>query len=165
MVVLSSDRVRKEQAGLNPETPAGADYQAGIYSPEHTRATYHLMLQRAELLMGRGESVVLDASWVDVAERERAAAVADRTHAELVPLRCELDPATAAERIRRRTGISDADERIATRLRQATAPWPGSTTIDTGRTPEECASRACARIRPGPGPETLLRRRPRMAPD
>jgi hypothetical protein len=63
MVVLSSDRIRKELAGLDPETAAASALHSGIYDTTHTARTYAEMLRRARLLLELGESVVLDASW------------------------------------------------------------------------------------------------------
>lgn len=166
MVVLSSDRLRKEAAGLDPHTAAGADFGSGIYSPARTRATYADMLRRADLLLRRGESVVLDASWTDELERDLAVSLAGTAHAHLVQLRCELDADAAAHRIRdRRSDISDADEQVAARMRRQEVPWPGSTPVDMRRSPAECADRACAAIRPGTGRTPLLRHRPLMEPD
>jgi len=101
-VLLSSDRLRKELAGLPPQTPAPAEYGAGIYTSEHNQRCYAELLHRAGELLGRGESVVLDASWIRGADRARAAAVAAATSSELVSFRCTLPAATAAERIARR---------------------------------------------------------------
>lgn len=164
MVVLSSDRLRKEAAGIDPERHAAADFGAGLYCAERTRTTYDTMLHRAELLLRRGESVVLDASWADESERALATAMAARARARLVAVSCHLDVERAAERIRGRTGISDADEQIAVQLRAISAPWPGSIRIDMRPPPGECADRACALIRPGAEAPAMLRRRPQMAP-
>ena len=165
MVVLSSDRLRKEAAGIDPEAGAAAAFGAGIYSPDRTHATYADMLRRADLLLRRGESVVLDASWTDAAERDLAVALARTAHARLVQLRCDLGADAAAERIRGRTGISDADEEVARRLRRREAPWPGSTGVDMRRSPADCAGRACAEVRSYAARTPLLRRRPRLEPD
>lgn len=164
MVVLSSDRLRKEAAGLDPEAGAAADLDSGIYSPGRTRATYADMLRRADLLLRRGESVVLDASWTDAAQRDLAVALAGTAHARLVELRCQLGADAAAARIRGRSGISDADEQVAERMRRREAPWPAATAVDMRRSPAECADRACAVVRPGAPRTPLLRRRPRLAP-
>src|SRR5512147_2981242 len=59
MVLLSSDRVRKEQAGIAPETPAPAPYGQGLYSPARTADVYRDLLRRAGAALTRGESVVL----------------------------------------------------------------------------------------------------------
>lgn len=165
MVVVSSDRLRKEGAGIDPATHAAAEYGAGIYSTARTRATYAAMLRRADLLLHLGESVVLDATWTDESERKYAAATATGADAHLVALRCELDAEAAAARIGDRSGVSDADEHIAEQMRRVDAPWPGSIAIDMRPPPDECADRACAIIRPSEHPVPMLRRRPRMAPD
>lgn len=165
MVVLSSDRLRKEAAGIDPEAGAAAGFGSGIYSPVRTRATYADMLRRADLLLRRGESVVLDASWTDAAQRDLAVDLAGTAHARLVQLRCELGANAAAARIRGRSGISDADEEVAGRMRRREAPWPGSTAVDMRRSPADCADRACAVVRPGAPRAPLLRRRPLMEPD
>jgi aminoglycoside phosphotransferase family enzyme/predicted kinase len=164
MVVIRSDRLRKEAAGLDPATSAAAPYRGGIYTPERTRETYDTMLHRAGLLLRRGESVVLDASWTECEDRTRAAELAEAVGADLVQLQCDLDPATAARRMRDRTDISDADEHVAELMRAARAPWPGGITVDMRRPPQECADQACARIRPGAVHRPMLRRRPRMEP-
>lgn len=165
MVVLSSDRVRKESAGLDPGTSAAAPLGCGIYDAEHTRATYAALMERAALLLGRGESVVLDASWTSAVERERASVLADRVSADLIALRCEVDTETAAARIRLRRDVSDADESVATALRQAADPWPACHAVDTRGSRSAATDQACAVVRPHPPPAALLRRRPYMEPD
>ncbi|HSK59422.1 MAG TPA: AAA family ATPase, partial [Actinomycetospora sp.] len=105
-VLVSSDRVRKELAGRNPADPAAAGYRDGLYRPEHTDATYAALLHRAEELLERGETVVLDASWTDADHRARAAAVAARTSAPLVGLRCDAPRDLADARIRARRGAA-----------------------------------------------------------
>jgi predicted kinase len=54
-VALGSDRLRKELAGIAPDTPAAAEYERGIYHPEWTQRTYAelLALGRADARTGR----------------------------------------------------------------------------------------------------------------
>ncbi|HTW13879.1 MAG TPA: AAA family ATPase [Nocardioides sp.] len=142
-VVISSDRVRKELAGVAAETPASADLWSGIYDAEHTAATYQEMLRRAEMLVARGESVVLDASWTDAGQRRAARNSARSTRSRLVALFCQCDSELAAQRVAARAAvggsISDADERVAAALRAKADPWPHSIVIDTSSTRETCA--------------------------
>src|SRR5690606_1293305 len=70
--VLRTDEVRKELAGLPADRPAGAEVGQGIYGPNSTEATYRELLRRAEVALGLGESVVLDASWTDARWRALA---------------------------------------------------------------------------------------------
>lgn len=152
MVVLSTDRVRKEIAGLDPRTHTPAAFGTGLYSPEHTRATYAAVLERAERLLGRGESVVLDGTWTRAADREGAARLATRTAADLVELRCEVDGATARARLHSRDSISDADDHVTAQLRMEAEPWATSHPIDTSSGLSESTDSACAVIRPHPLP-------------
>lgn len=159
MTTLNSDRLRKEAAGIDPMSSAAGPLGTGIYDAAHTRSTYADLLHRAELLLRRGESVVLDASWTHEMDRRRARAVADLLSTDLVELRCEVNAATASTRVRHRHGISDADTQVAVELRRKTDPWPSSHTIDTSRGIGECVDDACAVIRPYAAPVTLHRRR------
>jgi aminoglycoside phosphotransferase family enzyme/predicted kinase len=147
-VVLSSDRIRKELAGLNPADPAPAGYRAGIYTPEHTRAVYAELIARAELLLGLGESVTLDASWSSAPERAAAEQLAIRTHARLSALQCQAPAEVAAHRMRNRLGPSDADGVLAAAMRADSDPWPEASLIDTSATADTAAQQAVDRIHP-----------------
>jgi aminoglycoside phosphotransferase family enzyme/adenylate kinase family enzyme len=136
MVVLSSDRLRKELAGIDPARHAPAAWQEGIYGPAWTAQTYDELLERATALLGRGESVVLDASWTDPSHRTLVEEAAKATSSTLTVLRCEVALEVAAARIAARDGISDADEMVAARMSRAEKPWRGAVTIDTGNSPE-----------------------------
>ncbi|WGY04519.1 phosphoenolpyruvate synthase [Nocardioides sp. QY071] len=155
MVVLSTDRVRKEIAGIDPTSHAPAPYGAGIYTPEHTRATYAALLDRAQRLLARGESVVLDGTWSHADDRARAAELAARATADLVELRCEIDEATARRRFVTRDSISDADQEVAARMRVDADHWPTSHPIDTGTDLVTSTDQACRLVRPHPLPSAL----------
>ncbi|MGA8211158.1 MAG: AAA family ATPase, partial [Nocardioidaceae bacterium] len=128
LVVLGSDRVRKELAGLDPAASAAAEYGEGIYSYGHTARTYAELLRRADALLARGESVVVDATWTSSTWRERARTVAAGSHSDLVEIRCVVPPTQADARVTaRRAGrqhVSDADAGVATALREAVVAWP-----------------------------------------
>lgn len=129
---LSSDRVRKELAGLSSADSAAADYQSGLYAPEHTDRTYRELADRAAELLTHGESVVLDASWSREQHRELAVDAARRTRSTAVALQCTAPSTTTAERLRHRhRTASDADERVAQSLRGDTDEWPEAIRIDT----------------------------------
>jgi aminoglycoside phosphotransferase family enzyme/predicted kinase len=122
-VVLRSDEVRKELAGVPALTRMAASYGEGIYEAGSTARTYDVLLDRAETALAYGESVVLDASWSDQEVRARARTVARRTDADLAELRC------TAPRRWRRSG-SGAGRRTsttpATPHRRSPQPWPRS---------------------------------------
>jgi aminoglycoside phosphotransferase family enzyme/adenylate kinase family enzyme len=134
MVVLSSDRLRKELAGIDPMVHATAGWQEGIYAPAWTRRTYAELLDRATALLARGESVVLDASWTDPAHRVLVEYVANTTYSNLTVLRCTVAPEVAVARVATRDSISDADEMVAAHMSRAEPAWPGAVTIDTSGT-------------------------------
>ena len=144
-VVLRSDVVRKELAGLDPYEHAPAALGEGLYAREATARTYEELLRRARVALERGESVVLDASWSDARWRADAAHVATATASDLVELRCDVDSSVAEARVDRRRAMhddpSDADRDVAAALRSGAAPWPSATVIDTsGTVPESVAS-------------------------
>lgn len=146
-VLLSSDRLRKELAGIDPLVHLPAGYRQGIYAPAHTERTYQELLRRAGGLLARGESVVVDASWSRGGPRDRARTLARETHSAFFPLRCEVADAVAASRLRSRTGsLSDADPAIAAAMAADAAPWPDAITIDTATQPAEAAAQALRAI-------------------
>lgn len=112
VTLLSSDRLRKELAGIPAEQPAAAAYGEGLYSPEWTNKTYAALLDRASTLLSQGESVVLDATWHDAAQREAALSMAERTYADLVALHCHVpDEVTTTRLATRAPGASDSRRR------------------------------------------------------
>jgi len=130
--LLSSDRLRKELAGVSPQRHAAAPYEQGIYRPEHTERVYAELLHRAETLLALGETVVLDASWHDARHRALAARTADRVHSRLVALRCTAPADLAAARLRDRADtLSDADPAIASAMTAAEDPWPQALPVPT----------------------------------
>lgn len=111
-------------------------YGTGRYTPERVAAVYTALLDAAGQLLGRGESVVLDASWTTAEHRLAARVLAARHHAVCVELRCAVDPRTADARIAARgPSPSDADAAVAARMRAAAAPWPEAVRIDTAGGP------------------------------
>lgn len=152
LVLLGSDRVRKELAGLDPSTPAGSTYATGIYAPEHTERTYDELLRRATVLLGLGESVVLDATWLSAGHRAAARAVARTTCSELVELDCHAPPDLAARRIEARRLVgdlrSDADADVAGRMAAGGDPWPEARLVDTTAALETTAAETVAAVRP-----------------
>jgi aminoglycoside phosphotransferase family enzyme/predicted kinase len=132
-VVLSSDEIRDE---LLPRVAGHADdLHAGRYTQERRQLVYDELLDRARGLLGRGESVVLDASWLERGRRRLARALAVDTRAALTELRTVCSTETARARIRRRQdeGIdpSEATAAIALQLDDEAPPWAHATVIDT----------------------------------
>lgn len=148
--VLSSDRIRKELAGLPAEADARASYGSGLYTPEWTERTYGELLRRATALLAEGESVIADASFTSGWQRTAAATAADKVSADLAGFQCVVSPETAEARLRSRAPRgSDADAGIAARMTAAADPWPGAIVIDTdGSSREQSLRQALAALGP-----------------
>jgi predicted kinase len=119
--VVSSDRVRKELAGLAPETPAPAAFGRGIYTPEWHDRTYAACLERAEKLLFGGKRVIVDASFREARRRLTFLEAALRWGVRPVLLVCAAAEETVQQRMAaRRGGPSDADWAVH---RAAAAAW------------------------------------------
>ena len=138
-VVLRSDEVRKELAGIPTSSPAPAGYREGIYTPAAAVDTYHRMLTLADIALRHGETVILDASWSDARWRDRARLMAGADRADVVELRCTAPAPLASERLLARAAAggdsSDASPAVAAAMAAAEDPWPTATAIDTARDP------------------------------
>jgi aminoglycoside phosphotransferase family enzyme/predicted kinase len=145
--LLRSDEVRKDVTATPHIAHHAHRMGEGIYSEEATRRTYSELLDRAATLLGYGESVILDASWVRAADRGLAASVAAGAFADLVALRCELDASIAAERMRRRetegTDPSDADAAVAKAMAATADPWPEAVAVSTVAPPDDVTRGVC----------------------
>ncbi len=133
--MLGSDELRKELSGVDRETHAFAKPDQGIYKPEVTTETYTTLCDQASVLLQRGESVVLDASWRQSQHREMAREMAEACGAQIIELQCQLDEAIAKERIVRRMAspwtVSDATTEVVDFFTETTEPWPEATHLDT----------------------------------
>jgi predicted kinase len=152
-VVLRSDVIRKEVAGLAPENRAPAGFQAGLYSPEWTERTYGECLRRADELLLEGRRVIVDASFREEAHRLRFIDLAKRRGVPAVWLECQADSDVIRRRLQARRGdASDADWKIH---QGAAARWepPGPKTsrkyhaAETGGSVDEMTQAAIALLR------------------
>ncbi|MGW0041948.1 bifunctional aminoglycoside phosphotransferase/ATP-binding protein [Rhodococcus sp. NPDC003348] len=130
--VLSSDQVRKQLAGVDPRQSCPTEYGHGLYTREMTDRTYTELLGRASELLGRGMSVVLDASWIDPRYTEWAQSVARRTRSELIEIECVAPRSVALERVAGRPrGESDANAEVYDAMAARLRHRPAATRIDT----------------------------------
>lgn len=151
--LLRSDELRKDLAGVPHGTHLPAAPFTDLYAPEITDRMYAELLDRARIALERGDSVILDASWLDGDHRHAAQELATRTHATWHDLCCVLDPCEAEERIRARVLVdadpSDATPEVLRALAARTrTPWPGAQAVDTGRPIAEVLSQAQRLVRP-----------------
>ncbi len=133
--VLRSDEVRKELAGLDPATPAGAPFGRELYRAEMASATYTELIRQARICLANGVSVVLDATFSTSRWRRAARALATETVADLDEVRCVAPPAIAearvAERLTAGSDVSDATAAVARRMAGAEEPWPEALVVET----------------------------------
>lgn len=157
--VLRSDVVRKEIAGLDPLAQMAGPYGKGIYAPRMTRATYTELFARARRLLERGESVIIDASFVEAGFRRQAALTAEGTSSELAALCCEVAPEVAAARLAggRPGDASDATPAVAAAMAARAEPWPEAAAIDTAAGPDEAVRAAATALGLEPAEELWWR--------
>jgi predicted kinase len=147
-VVLSSDEVRRELDVPVAGPAPGVD--EGRYSPEARRAVYDELLDRAELRLRQGESVVLDASWSGAGARRRARAIAHRTSSDLHEVLCTVPRAVAETRITERTlrgtDASEATVAVARSMADRFDTWSDAVVVDTGSPVADVVEAAATRL-------------------
>ena len=151
--VLRSDVVRKELAGLTPETNAAAGQERGIYSAEWSDRTYAECLRRAEELLFEGRRVIVDATFIAERRRRTFLDAAVRWAVPGLMLACQAPPEVVCERLAARTGdASDANWSVYQSAAQRWEP-PGPATardffpIDAGGSAEAALDQALAVLR------------------
>jgi len=113
--ILSSDRVRKELAGIDPGESQKVPFDSGIYSQEMTQRTYDKMNTTAAGILKTGGSVILDATFIDPVRRKASVNTSRKTGARPIFLYLEADGTTLRARLRKRVkerSISDGREEI-----------------------------------------------------
>ena len=119
-VILRSDEVRKRLAGLGPTDPA----PAGAYSREQMQAAYDAMLGEAERMLRAGRAVILDATYMDGANRDAAKALARRASVAFDGIWLTAPADVLEARVAGRQG--DASDATVVVLRQQLARGPGA---------------------------------------
>ena len=146
-VHLRSDEVRRDIGTVGHEQRGNRDaLDEGLYAAEVTHKTYAALMDRAELLLRGGFSVVLDATFAVVGYRRDARRIADETFSDVVELECHAPTDVIRERVlereRRRNDVSEAGPTVAPALHRRQQPWPEAHPIDT--TLSEDAQLVCA---------------------
>jgi predicted kinase len=127
--VIRSDEIRKELAGVAHDVPA----PPRMYRRRQLEAVYVELLRRAEVSLGQGVSVILDATWNRAASRRAARSLAASASAETVELRCTAPRSVSAERLKHRRPdaafASDATPEVLSRM--AFEAWPEAGEVET----------------------------------
>jgi uncharacterized protein len=113
---VRADVQRKRLAGLAELAPSHSAVGAGLYTDAMSQATYANMLEAAAAVLEGGWSVILDATFLQRAQREAAHQLARRFGVPLVVLDCVADTPTLLARLRLRArqggDASEADAQV-----------------------------------------------------
>ena len=132
--MISTDDVRRELQSAGVLAGAAGILEAGLYTPENVRIVYDEVLRRAQLSLSTGTTVILDGTWRDPQERERARELAVQTSSPILELACAVPLEKAATRIaNRRMTTSDATPHIAAWLAERTDGSTDGHLIDTSQ--------------------------------
>ncbi|MCV7151342.1 bifunctional aminoglycoside phosphotransferase/ATP-binding protein [Mycolicibacterium pyrenivorans] len=132
--VISTDDVRRQLQAEGVVSGAAGELNAGLYSPSNVALVYDEVLRRARESLGGGHSVVLDGTWREAQQRDRAHELGRQASVPVVELRCSVPVSEAAARVGHRPrSNSDATPDIATALGDAGAAGREAHVIDTGR--------------------------------
>ncbi|MGB9616343.1 MAG: AAA family ATPase [Desulfomonilaceae bacterium] len=110
--VIRSDVLRKRLLGLFETEQRLDKYGAGIYTPSTTELIYQTMFQEAEQHLKRGDSIILDASFLKRSHRRQAAEIAQRCGAIFLIIQCAAP-------------IEVVQQRLEKRMREKTDPSDG----------------------------------------
>jgi predicted kinase len=110
---IRADVERKRLFGLDALARSAAAMKARLYSADATEATQGQLRARAALALGSGLHVILDATFLALAQRQQARALAQRMGLHCVLIDFEAGADTLRDRVRRRArrgdDASDAD--------------------------------------------------------
>ncbi|MDH3302652.1 MAG: AAA family ATPase [Acidimicrobiia bacterium] len=133
---LRTDEVRK----------AGGDVGPPKYNVDAQDRVYRGLLEQAEVLLVRGESVVLDATWSYERRRAWARELADRTHSDLTTIQVMAPLELACQRLQIRRAVaddpSDATPELARRLDDRFETWSEAVPISSEGTITETVDAA-----------------------
>lgn len=104
LTTLSSDRIRKELAGLDPKSPRHVPFRSDIYSRDFSLRTYSELHNRAITYLKGGESVFIDASYMTPDLREQAMETARKGDAEFLLIHMDPGEEVLKARLRKRIG-------------------------------------------------------------
>lgn len=115
-VRLRSDVARKTLAGLGVLESSGSGIDSGLYDPASSDATFDHLLETAGALILAGEHVIVDATFIEKARRDRFVALAQGLGSRAAILHCQAPLTLLESRVQARaaagTDPSEADVRV-----------------------------------------------------
>lgn len=113
---IRSDVERKRLFGLAANESSSSMLNSGIYSPEATAKTFQRLEDIATLLVQKGASVIVDATFLKQATRNQFRDLAKRLKVPYAILDCAIDEQTARNRVQARVqegqDASEADLKV-----------------------------------------------------
>jgi aminoglycoside phosphotransferase family enzyme/predicted kinase len=138
-VLLRSDELRRELTGREITEKREDPFNQGSYSPEISRRTYDLLLERAAAPLASGKTVIADASFARQEDRDRFRRMAGKAGVPFLILFMECSRQKALARLDRRQalGTDPSEGRRGLYSRQAATFHPLPETgevirVDTG---------------------------------
>ncbi len=127
---VRSDLERKRLLGASSTT---AGFKQGNYTPEMSHRVYARLIQCAESCLRAHFNVIVDASFLDGADRDLFTSLADRMNVTCAFISCQADPATLLKRVATRAeradDASEADQSVVQAQLRHAEP------LNTGRYP------------------------------
>lgn len=154
--LIRTDVLRKELLAIRPADRRSDAFGQGIYSDEISRQTYEEALKIAAEALGKGQPVIIDASYKRRSERLRAAARAQDLGADFYIIECICPEKVIRQRLdaRQAAGRDPSDGRWEIFLAQKAdfdpiggLPAKQHIVIDTTAPPETGLAEALGRIR------------------
>ena len=103
--IISSDRIRKELAGIEPSATRHVPFGTDIYTNESTEKTYQELHRRATAHLLEGRSVLLDASYMNSFMRADALSIANSVGVRALLIHLKADTETLIDRLMERARI------------------------------------------------------------
>jgi len=124
--LLSSDRIRKELAGVPLQQRSHDEYGCGLYAPAASEATYRELLARADSSLAAGQKVIIDATCQKRGVRENLQRLATGHEVPFYLFVAEAPEEVIrgrlAERVSQGGGISDGRWEIYLRQKEEFEP-------------------------------------------
>lgn len=145
-VRVRSDVERKRQHGLAATARSGSALNEGLYTAEAGARTYDRLAELARAIVGAGHTVILDATFLRRAQRERMQALAAELRVPFLILAFGASEATLRERIvaREQAGVDASEAGLAVLEHQLASAEPlaaeeqaQALVINTDRLPTE----------------------------
>jgi aminoglycoside phosphotransferase family enzyme/predicted kinase len=106
----SSDLVRKQLFGIQPEDPARASFGEGIYTEAATEKTYAQLLLAAREELARGNSTIVDATFAKLHHRDQARKLAAELGVNIIFAECTCPEQVLRNRLTQRSDREQASD-------------------------------------------------------